>query len=78
MLIFGLYGGGFKAASELIKANMEPVLEQYRPVILAALSFSKFTLGTIAPQFTGLILHCFCLISISSGLVLFFAMFLLA
>ncbi|KAI3827411.1 hypothetical protein L1987_01484 [Smallanthus sonchifolius] len=42
-----------KAASELIKANVEPVLEQYRPIILSSLSFSKFTLGTVAPQFTG-------------------------
>ncbi|KAK3039982.1 hypothetical protein RJ639_027172 [Escallonia herrerae] len=41
------------AASELIKANVEPILEQYRPVILSSLKFSKFTLGTVAPQFTG-------------------------
>ncbi|GFP83598.1 synaptotagmin-5 [Phtheirospermum japonicum] len=40
------------AASELIKANVEPVLEQYRPIILSSLTFSKFTLGTVAPQFT--------------------------
>lgn len=32
---------------------MEPVLEQYRPIILSSLKFSKFTLGTVAPQFTG-------------------------
>lgn len=56
VLIFGFYGE-LKAASELIKANVEPVLEQYRPVILASLSFSKFTLGTVAPQFTGLVMH---------------------
>ncbi|KAL8497823.1 hypothetical protein ACS0TY_021241 [Phlomoides rotata] len=42
-----------EAASELIKASVEPVLEQYRPAILASLTFSKFTLGTVAPQFTG-------------------------
>lgn len=42
-----------EAASELIKANVEPVLEQYRPIILSSLKFSKFTLGTVAPQFTG-------------------------
>ncbi|KAI9117715.1 hypothetical protein K1719_011881 [Acacia pycnantha] len=42
-----------EAASELIKASVEPILEQYRPVILASLKFSKFTLGTVAPQFTG-------------------------
>ncbi|XP_027177256.1 synaptotagmin-5 [Coffea eugenioides] len=42
-----------EAASELIKTNVDPILEQYRPVLLASLSFSKFTLGTVAPQFTG-------------------------
>ncbi|XP_073151746.1 synaptotagmin-5-like isoform X1 [Henckelia pumila] len=42
-----------EAASELIKANVEPILEQYRPTILASLTFSRFTLGTVAPQFTG-------------------------
>ncbi|XP_062148392.1 synaptotagmin-5-like [Alnus glutinosa] len=42
-----------EAASELIKTSVEPVLEQYRPMILSALKFSKFTLGTVAPQFTG-------------------------
>ncbi|XP_038699045.1 synaptotagmin-5 [Tripterygium wilfordii] len=42
-----------EAASELIKASVEPVLEQYRPFILSSLKFSKFTLGTVAPQFTG-------------------------
>ncbi|XP_058115644.1 synaptotagmin-5 isoform X1 [Magnolia sinica] len=42
-----------EAASELIKTSVEPVLEQYRPVILSSLKFSKLTLGTVAPQFTG-------------------------
>nr|XP_015886685.2 synaptotagmin-5-like isoform X1 [Ziziphus jujuba var. spinosa] len=42
-----------EAASELIKNNVEPVLEQYRPAILSSLKFSKLTLGTVAPQFTG-------------------------
>ncbi|XP_027368963.1 synaptotagmin-5-like isoform X1 [Abrus precatorius] len=42
-----------EAASELIKTSVEPILEEYRPVILASLKFSKFTLGTVAPQFTG-------------------------
>ncbi|KAI3868757.1 hypothetical protein MKW98_008842 [Papaver atlanticum] len=42
-----------QAASELIKTSVEPVLEQYRPVILSSLKFSKLTLGTVAPQFTG-------------------------
>lgn len=42
------------AASELIKTSVEPVLEQYRPIIIASLKFSKLTLGTVAPQFTGI------------------------
>lgn len=42
-----------KAASQMIKTLVEPVLEQYRPAILASLTFSKLTLGTVAPQFTG-------------------------
>ncbi|XP_059635175.1 synaptotagmin-5-like [Cornus florida] len=43
-----------EAASELIKSSMEPVLEQYKPIILSSLKFKKFTLGTVAPQFTGI------------------------
>ncbi|MCD7463658.1 Synaptotagmin-5 [Datura stramonium] len=43
-----------QAASELVRSSVEPILEQYRPVILASLKFSKFTLGTVAPQFTGI------------------------
>ncbi|KAL4294882.1 hypothetical protein AHAS_Ahas18G0272500 [Arachis hypogaea] len=43
-----------RAASELIKSSVEPILEQYKPVILASLTFSKLTLGTVAPQFTGI------------------------
>ncbi|KAJ8434980.1 hypothetical protein Cgig2_027823 [Carnegiea gigantea] len=42
-----------EAASELIRESVEPVLEQYRPIILSSLKFSKLTLGTVAPQFTG-------------------------
>ncbi|GJW96822.1 synaptotagmin-5-like protein isoform X1 [Tanacetum coccineum] len=42
-----------EAASELIKANVEPVLDQYRPIVLYSLTFSKLTLDTVAPQFTG-------------------------
>ncbi|KAK7388613.1 hypothetical protein VNO78_23435 [Psophocarpus tetragonolobus] len=42
-----------EAASELIKTSVEPILEAYRPIVLASLKFSKFTLGTVAPQFTG-------------------------
>uniref|UniRef100_A0A2P2K0A1 Synaptotagmin-5-like n=1 Tax=Rhizophora mucronata TaxID=61149 RepID=A0A2P2K0A1_RHIMU len=42
-----------EAASELIKTSVEPILEQYRPIILSSLKFSKLTLGTVAPQFTG-------------------------
>ncbi|KAG8636345.1 synaptotagmin-4 isoform X1 [Manihot esculenta] len=43
-----------EAASELIRSNVEPILEQYRPAILSSLKFSKLTLGTVAPQFTGI------------------------
>ncbi|XP_054788803.1 synaptotagmin-4-like [Prosopis cineraria] len=42
-----------QAASELIKSNVEPIVEQYTPKILSSITFSKFTLGTVAPQFTG-------------------------
>ncbi|XP_028799058.1 synaptotagmin-4-like [Neltuma alba] len=42
-----------QATSELIKSNVEPILEQYTPKILSSITFSKFTLGTVAPQFTG-------------------------
>jgi len=37
----------------LIRTSVEPVLEQYRPAVLSSLKFSKLTLGTVAPQFTG-------------------------
>ncbi|XP_019414460.1 PREDICTED: synaptotagmin-4-like [Lupinus angustifolius] len=43
-----------EAASDLIRSNVEPILEQYKPVILSSLTFSKLTLGTVAPQFTGI------------------------
>ncbi|KAL3497334.1 hypothetical protein ACH5RR_040066 [Cinchona calisaya] len=42
-----------EAASELIRSSVEPILEQYRPAIIASLKFSKLTLGTVAPAFTG-------------------------
>ncbi|XP_022137630.1 synaptotagmin-4-like [Momordica charantia] len=42
------------AASELIRSSVEPILEQFRPVVLSSLKFSKLTLGTIAPHFTGI------------------------
>ncbi|XP_068483873.1 synaptotagmin-4-like [Phaseolus vulgaris] len=42
-----------EAVSDLIRTNVEPILEQYRPVVLSSLSFSTLTLGTVAPQFTG-------------------------
>lgn len=42
-----------QAASELIRTSVEPILEQYRPAVLSSLKFSKLTLGTVAPQFTG-------------------------
>jgi hypothetical protein len=51
MFLFG--NRPLQAASELIKTSVEPVLEQYRPIIIASLKFSKLTLGTVAPQFTG-------------------------
>ncbi|XVE98409.1 hypothetical protein REPUB_Repub03eG0104100 [Reevesia pubescens] len=44
----------YEAASDLIKTSVEPVLEQYRPIKLSSLKFSKFTLGTVAPQFIGI------------------------
>ncbi|KAJ0984331.1 hypothetical protein J5N97_002687 [Dioscorea zingiberensis] len=42
-----------QAASEVIRTSVEPVLEQYRSAVLSSLKFSKLTLGTVAPQFTG-------------------------
>ncbi|XVF35622.1 hypothetical protein REPUB_Repub18cG0161900 [Reevesia pubescens] len=42
-----------EAASELIRTSVEPVLEQYTPSILSSMKFAKLTLGTVAPQFTG-------------------------
>ncbi|TYK31449.1 synaptotagmin-4-like [Cucumis melo var. makuwa] len=42
------------AASELIRSNVEPVLEQFRPMILSSLKFSKLTLGSVAPNLTGI------------------------
>lgn len=41
------------AASELIRSSVEPILEQYKAGVLASLKLSKLTLGTAAPQFTG-------------------------
>ncbi|KAE8682566.1 Synaptotagmin-4 [Hibiscus syriacus] len=40
--------------SELIRASVEPILEQYTPAILSSTKFDKLTLGTVAPQFTGI------------------------
>ncbi|XWS72697.1 hypothetical protein CRYUN_Cryun02cG0063000 [Craigia yunnanensis] len=42
-----------EAASELIRTSVEPILEQYTPAILSSMKFAKLTLGTVAPQFTG-------------------------
>ncbi|XP_076954964.1 synaptotagmin-5-like [Bidens hawaiensis] len=42
-----------EAASELIKTSVEPILEQYRPILLSSLTFSRLTLDTVAPKFTG-------------------------
>ncbi|OMO90767.1 C2 calcium-dependent membrane targeting [Corchorus olitorius] len=44
----------YLAASELIRTSVEPILEQYTPAILSSLKFAKLTLGTVAPQFTGI------------------------
>ncbi|KAB2619047.1 synaptotagmin-5-like [Pyrus ussuriensis x Pyrus communis] len=35
------------------KEQCRTILEQYRPMVLSSLKFSKLTLGTVAPQFTG-------------------------
>ncbi|KAL7150921.1 hypothetical protein ABFS83_05G145900 [Erythranthe nasuta] len=42
-----------QAASDIIRNAVEPILEQYRSSIMSSLKFSKLTLGTVAPQFTG-------------------------
>ncbi|GMI84388.1 SYNAPTOTAGMIN HOMOLOG E, synaptotagmin 5, ARABIDOPSIS THALIANA SYNAPTOTAGMIN HOMOLOG E [Hibiscus trionum] len=42
-----------EAASELIRVSVEPTLEQYTPAVISSMKFGKLTLGTIAPQFTG-------------------------
>ncbi|KAL1127945.1 hypothetical protein V6Z11_A13G213800 [Gossypium hirsutum] len=42
-----------EAASGSIRASIEPTLEQYTPAIISSIKFAKFTLGTVAPQFTG-------------------------
>ncbi|XWS26199.1 hypothetical protein CRYUN_Cryun26dG0010500 [Craigia yunnanensis] len=42
-----------EASSELIRTSVEPILEQYTPAILSSMKFAKLTLGTVAPQFTG-------------------------
>ncbi|KAL8503698.1 hypothetical protein ACS0TY_022426 [Phlomoides rotata] len=42
-----------EAASEIIRSSVQPILEQYRSAILVSLEISKLTLGTVAPQFTG-------------------------
>ncbi|MBA0875119.1 hypothetical protein Goshw_026637 [Gossypium schwendimanii] len=42
-----------EAASGLIRESIEPTLEQYTPAIISSIKFAKFTLGTVAPQFTG-------------------------
>ncbi|CAN0901147.1 SYT5 [Linum grandiflorum] len=40
--------------SESIKMSVESTLEEYRSIKLSSLSFSNFTLGHVAPQFTGI------------------------
>ncbi|KAJ8421348.1 hypothetical protein Cgig2_033072 [Carnegiea gigantea] len=56
-----------KAASELIKSSVEPILEQYRPAMLASLKFSTLTLGTVAPQFTGQCDNWICIVDSEPG-----------
>ncbi|KAF9662112.1 hypothetical protein SADUNF_Sadunf18G0019400 [Salix dunnii] len=51
-----------EAASDLIRSNVEPILEQYTPAIFSSMKFSKLTLGTVAPQFIGV-----CIIEEESG-----------
>uniref|UniRef100_A0A6N2K1H1 C2 domain-containing protein n=1 Tax=Salix viminalis TaxID=40686 RepID=A0A6N2K1H1_SALVM len=51
-----------EAASDLIRSNVEPILEQYTPAIFSSMKFSKLTLGTVAPQFTGV-----CIVEEESG-----------
>ncbi|KAJ3693407.1 hypothetical protein LUZ60_008887 [Juncus effusus] len=43
-----------EAASEVIRTSLDPVFEQYKSFILASFRFSKLTLGTVPPQFTGI------------------------
>lgn len=43
-----------KATSAVIRAQVEPILEQYRPAVFQSLRFQKLTLGTFAPQFEGI------------------------
>jgi Ca2+-dependent lipid-binding protein len=45
------------ATEAVIKATLSPVLEQNCPVYLTSLTFSRITLGTIAPVIVG-IRHC--------------------
>lgn len=42
-----------EATSLLLKTLLEPILESYKPTAFSSLKLKKFTLGTIAPQFTG-------------------------
>ncbi|KAL4363036.1 hypothetical protein GQ457_04G032250 [Hibiscus cannabinus] len=43
-----------EAASAVIKESVEPLLEQYRPVGITSLKFSKLSLGTVAPKIEGI------------------------
>ncbi|BBN13316.1 hypothetical protein MPTK1_6g02520 [Marchantia polymorpha subsp. ruderalis] len=43
-----------KATSIVMKEVWEPFIDQYRPSTITALTFQKFTIGTIAPSIQGL------------------------
>ncbi|KAL3674991.1 hypothetical protein R1sor_024939 [Riccia sorocarpa] len=42
-----------KATSLLLKEIFEPIIDLYRPATITALTFQKFTLGTVAPVIQG-------------------------
>eukprot|EP00249_Psilotum_nudum_P024799 c29296_g1_i4 orf=458-1945(-) len=43
-----------QAASDVIRSSVEPVLEEYRPVGITSLKFTKLFLGNVAPQIEGI------------------------
>ncbi|GMH21679.1 hypothetical protein Nepgr_023521 [Nepenthes gracilis] len=42
------------AGEMIIKESVEPLLEQYRPIGISSLKFSKLSLGTVAPKIEGI------------------------